>query len=179
VNPYTNEVVRAEAGKTLDTGVVKPRCTGKNIHEERRTKMIVAIEPLDQTDRATENTSGTAGKRTMPMDAYRDGDQLIVQFDLPGIDPDSVELNVENNVLRVKARRPRPQIEDSQWLVSERLHGTFSCELHLSDGLNLDKIQANYEQGVLTLRIPVAEESKPRRIEIGGSDTSGARTAAS
>jgi HSP20 family protein len=64
-------------------------------------------------------------------------------------------------------------------LVSERLHGTFSCELHLSDGLNLDKIQANYEQGVLTLRIPVAEESKPRRIEIGGSDTSGARTAAS
>jgi HSP20 family protein len=141
--------------------------------------MIVAIEPSGQTDRSTENISGTAGKRTMPMDAYRDGNQLIVQFDLPGIDHDSVELNVENNVLRVKARRPRPHIEDSQWLVSERLHGTFSCELHLSDGLDLDKIHANYEQGVLTLSIPVAEESKPRRIEIGGSHASGARTAAS
>jgi HSP20 family protein len=141
--------------------------------------MIVAIEPLRQTDRSTENISGTAGKRTMPMDAYRDGDQLVIQFDLPGTGPDSVELNVENNVLRVKARRPRPQIEDSQWLVSERLHGTFSCELHLSDGLDLDKIHASYEQGVLTLSIPVAEESKPRRIEIGGSHTSGARPAAS
>jgi HSP20 family protein len=141
--------------------------------------MIVAIEPLGQTDRSTENISGTAGKRTMPMDAYRDGDQLVIHFDLPGIDPDSVELNVENNVLRVKARRPRPQIEDSQWLVSERLYGTFSCELHLSDGLDLDKIHASYEQGVLTLSIPVAEESKPRRIEIGGSHTSGASSAVS
>jgi HSP20 family protein len=141
--------------------------------------MIVAIEPLGQTDRSAQNISGTAGRRTMPMDAYRDGDRLIVHFDLPGVDPDSVELNVENNVLRVKARRPRPQIEDSQWLVSERLHGTFSCELHLSDGLDLDKIHASYEQGVLTLNIPIAEKSKPRRIEIGGSHTSEARSASS
>ena len=113
------------------------------------------------------------------MDAYRDGDQLIVQFDIPGVDPELTELNVENNVLTVKARRPRPQIDDSQWLVSERLHGTFTCQLHLSDGLDLDKIQADYDRGVLTIRVPVAEEAKPRRIEIGGSQTSDAESVAS
>ena len=141
--------------------------------------MIVAIEPLGQADRSAQRTSNTAGQRTMPMDAYRDGDQLIVHFDIPGIDPDSLELNVENNVLTVKANRSRPQIEDSQWLVSERLHGTFTCQLHLSDGLDLDKIQADYDKGVLTIRVPVAKEAKTRRIEIGGSQTSSAESVAS
>jgi HSP20 family protein len=79
----------------------------------------------------------------------------------------------------VKARRPRPQIEVSQWVVSERLHGTFTCQLHLSDGLDLDKIQADYNRGVLTISIPVAEDTKARRIEIGGSQTSGAESATS
>jgi HSP20 family protein len=141
--------------------------------------MIVAIEPLGQTDRSAQNVPNTDAKRTMPMDAYRDGDQLIVQFDLPGIDPDSLELHVENNVLTVKANRPRPRIEDSQWLVSERLHGTFTCQLYLSDGLNLDKLHASYDHGVLTIRIPVAEEVKARRIEISDSRTSSAESAAS
>ena len=113
------------------------------------------------------------------MDAYRDGDQLIVQLDLPGIERDSIELNVENNVLTVKAHRPRPQVEDSQWLVSERLHGTFSCQLHLSNQLNLDEVSASYDQGVLTITVPVAKESNARRIEIGGSQSSGATSAAS
>jgi HSP20 family molecular chaperone IbpA len=71
------------------------------------------------------------------------------------------------------------KIEDSQWLVSERLHGTFTCQLHLTDGLDLDKIQADYDRGVLTIRIPVAEGAKARRIEIGGSETSGAESVAS
>jgi HSP20 family protein len=141
--------------------------------------MIVAIEPTERTDRSGQHTSNAAGKRTMPMDAYRDGGQLIVHLDIPGIDPDSLELNVENNILTVKASRPRPQIENSQWLVSERLHGTFTCQLHLSDGLDLDKIQADYDRGVLTIRIPVAEDAKARRIEIGGSQTSGAESASS
>jgi HSP20 family protein len=141
--------------------------------------MIVAIEPLGQADRSAQNISGTPGKRSVPMDAYRDGDQLIMHLDLPGIERDSIELNVENNVLTVKAHRPRQQIEDSQWLVSERLHGTFSCQLHLSNQLDLDEIRASYEQGVLTITVPVAKESKPRRIEIGGSQPSGAEAAAS
>jgi Hsp20/alpha crystallin family protein len=98
---------------------------------------------------------------------------------IPGIDSGSLELNVENNVLTVKASRPRPQIEDSQWLVSERLRGTFTCQLHLSDGLDLDKIQVDCGRGVLTIRVPVAEGSRARRIEIGGSQTSGAESVAS
>ena len=82
--------------------------------------MIVAIEPLNRTDGSGARKSNTGGSRTMPMDAYRDANQLIIQFDIPGIDPDSLEINVENNTLTVRARRPRPQIEDSRWLVSER-----------------------------------------------------------
>ena len=115
----------------------------------------------------------------MPMDAYRDGNQLIIQFDIPGVDPDSLEINVANNTLSVRARRPRPHIEDSRWLVSERLHGTFTAALELSDALDLDNIQADYDGGVLTIRIPVAEEAKARRIEIGGGQTSGAESVAS
>jgi HSP20 family protein len=134
--------------------------------------MIVAIEPLGQTARPAQNVPGT-GQRTMPMDAYRHEDQWVVHFDLPGIDSDSIELTVENNMLAVKAHRPRQQIEDVQWLVSERLHGTFSCRLSFGDGLNLDSIKASYDQGVLTISIPVAEQVKPRRIEITGSPTSG------
>src|SRR6185437_5318366 len=135
--------------------------------------MLIAIEPLGQVDRSTQRRPITGGKRTMPMDAYRDGEQLIMIFDLPGIEPDSMELNVENNVLTIKAHRPRQQIEDSQWVVSERLHGTFSAQLHLSNQLDLDNIRANYDQGVLTISVPVAKETQARRIEISGSQATG------
>lgn len=139
--------------------------------------MIVAIEPVGQAARPAQNVPGT-GKRTMPMDAYRHEDQLIVHFDLPGVDTDSIELTVENNMLAVKANRPRQQIEDAQWLVSERLHGTFSCQLSLGDGLDLDSIKASYDQGVLTISVPVAEQAKRRRIEITGSQTGGTESTA-
>jgi HSP20 family protein len=135
--------------------------------------MLVAIEPLGQVDRSTQRMSGTGGKRTMPMDAYRDGEQLIMKFDLPGVAPNSMELNVDNNVLTIKAHRPRQQIEDSQWVVSERLHGTFSAQLQLSNQLDLDNIRANYDQGVLTISVPVAKETQARRIEISGSQANG------
>jgi HSP20 family protein len=141
--------------------------------------MLIAIEPLDQVDRSTQRMSSTGGKRTMPMDAYRDGEQLIMKFDLPGIEPDSMELNVENNVLTIKAHRPRQQIEDSQWVVSERLHGTFSAQLHLSNQLDLDNIRANYDQGVLTISVPVAKETQARRIEISGSQANETQSAES
>ena len=86
---------------------------------------------------------------------------------------------MENNVLTTKAKRPRQQIQDSQWLASERLHGTFSCQLHLSDGLHLDKIHASYDHGVLTISFPVAEEAKDRRIEVGRIQIDGADSVAS
>jgi HSP20 family protein len=125
--------------------------------------MLIRTDPFD---RLAQQIWGVAGRPTMPMDAYRHGDQLTVQFDLPGIDVDSIALTVEKNVLTVQASRPRRQIEDSQWLVSERLHGTFSGQLFLGDGLDLDKIKASYDHGVLTITVPVAERAKSRRVEI-------------
>lgn len=124
--------------------------------------MLTRIDPFDRFAQL----AWGAGKPTMPMDAYRHADQLIVHFDLPGIDAESVEITAEKNVLTVRATRPRPQVEDSQWLVSERPHGTFSCQLSLGDGLDLDKIEASYDQGVLTITVPAAERAKSRRIEI-------------
>jgi HSP20 family protein len=141
-------------------------------------KVIMAIEPLGKTDRSAEKTGGTTGKQTMPMDAYRHGNRLVVHVDLPGIKSDSVELTVQHNVLTVKAHRRRQQVEDAEWLVSERLHGSFSCQLFLSDGLDLDKIEASYDQGVLTISVPVAEQTKTRRIEVTAPQATGSESAA-
>jgi HSP20 family protein len=105
----------------------------------------------------------------MPMDAYRAGDEFVVCFDLPGVNPDAIDLDIERNVLTVKAeRRPLPGGDDVQMQVSERPLGVFSRQLFLGDTLDTDRIAADYEAGVLTLRIPVAEKAKPRRIEIAG-----------
>ena len=106
----------------------------------------------------------------MPMDAYRAGDEFVVCFDLPGVDPGAVELDVERNVLTVKAeRRPLPAGDDIQLEVSERPLGVFSRQLFLGDTLDTEHITADYDAGVLTVRIPVAEKAKPRRITVAGS----------
>jgi HSP20 family protein len=103
----------------------------------------------------------------MPMDAYRDGDQYVVAFDLPGVSPDAIDLDVERNVLTVKAeRRPAELAEGAELQVSERPLGVFSRQLFLGDTLDADRIEAHYEAGVLFLRIPIVEEAKPRKIEI-------------
>jgi HSP20 family protein len=104
----------------------------------------------------------------MPMDAYRDGEQYVVHFDLPGLDPSSVDLNVERNVLTVKAERIPSYGEDVELQVAERPRGVFSRQLFLGDTLDADRVEASYDAGVLTLRIPVAEKAKPRKIEIAG-----------
>jgi HSP20 family protein len=97
----------------------------------------------------------------MPMDAYRDGEQFVVQFDLPGVDPSSIDLNVEHNVLTVKAERASTQGEDVELQVAERPRGVFSRQLFLGETLDTDRIEASYDVGVLTLRIPIAEKAKP------------------
>ncbi|MFB9908827.1 Hsp20/alpha crystallin family protein [Allokutzneria oryzae] len=105
----------------------------------------------------------------MPMDAYREGEHFVVAFDLPGVTPDAIELNVERNVLTVKAeRRPATGADKVEMQVAERPLGVFSRQLFLGDSLDTDRIDACYDAGVLTLRIPVAEKAKPRRIEISG-----------
>ncbi|MEU0531194.1 Hsp20/alpha crystallin family protein [Amycolatopsis tolypomycina] len=133
--------------------------------------MLMRTDPFRELDRFAQQVLGTAGTwskpAAMPMDAYRAGDEFVVCFDLPGVAPDAIELDIERNVLTVKAeRRPLPGGDNVEMQVSERPLGVFSRQLFLGESLDTDRIAADYEAGVLTLRIPVAEKAKPRRIEI-------------
>ncbi|MCS0602456.1 Hsp20/alpha crystallin family protein [Streptomyces sp. LP11] len=134
--------------------------------------MLMRTDPFREFDRLAQQVfGGTARTSAMPMDAYRSGDDFLVHFDLPGVDPETIELDVERNVLNVRAERRTPAPEGAEVLVAERPAGTFTRQLFLGDSLDTERIDASYEVGVLTLRIPVAEQAKPRRIRIaGGSD---------
>src|SRR4051794_25505324 len=139
--------------------------------------MLMRTDPFRELDRLTQqvlgNTAGTWSRPTaMPMDAYRDGDRFVVAFDLPGVSPDAIELDVERNVLTVKAeRRPVLTGQQVEMQVAERPLGVFSRQLFLGDTLDTEHIEAGYEAGVLTLRIPVAEKAKPRKIAIANADS--------
>ncbi|WP_329328605.1 Hsp20/alpha crystallin family protein [Streptomyces luteogriseus] len=135
--------------------------------------MLMRTDPFRELDRLTQQVFGPATTRpsAMAMDAYRSGDDFFVHFDLPGIDPETIELDVERNVLNVRAERRSPAPEGAEPLVAERPTGTFTRQLFLGDTLDTERIDASYESGVLTLRIPVAEQAKPRRIQISGGDT--------
>ncbi|MEU6772824.1 Hsp20/alpha crystallin family protein [Streptomyces sp. NPDC046759] len=131
--------------------------------------MLMRTDPFREFDRLTQQLFGDATRpAAMPMDAYRAGDDFLVHFDLPGIDPETIELDVERNVLNVRAERRNPAPENAEVLVAERPKGTFTRQLFLGDTLDTERIDASYEAGVLTLRIPVAEQAKPRRIQITG-----------
>jgi HSP20 family protein len=131
---------------------------------------VMRFDPFRDLDRLTEQMLGTGsragGARSFPMDAYRRGDRFFVHLDLPGIDPASIDLTTEQNVLTVRAERTFQIQDDDEIIVSERPQGTFSRQLFLSAALDAENIQATYEQGVLTLEIAVAEQAKPRRIQV-------------
>lgn len=139
--------------------------------------MLMRTDPFRELDRLTQqvfgNVAGTWSRPTaMPMDAYRQGDEFVVAFDLPGVEPDAIDLDVERNVLTVKAeRRPLATKDDVEMQVAERPLGVFSRQLFLGDTLDADRINATYDAGVLTLRIPIAEKAKPRKITIEGSSS--------
>jgi HSP20 family protein len=136
--------------------------------------MLMRTDPFRELDRITQQlvgNSATAGTwsrpSVMPMDAYRAGDELVVMFDLPGVTPDAIDVDVERNVLTVEAeRRPTVHADDVQMQISERPLGVFERQLFLGDNLDTDNIHAEYESGVLSLRIPVAEQAKPRKVEV-------------
>ena len=129
---------------------------------------MMRFDPFRDLDRlADQLTSGMRTPRTAPMDVYRLGDHYVVHLDLPGVDPGSVDLSVEDNALTVRAHRTtRPQGEGMQVVVAERPSGEFVRQLFLGEGLDTQRIEATYDQGVLTLNIPVAERAKPRKIEV-------------
>jgi HSP20 family protein len=131
--------------------------------------MLMRTDPFRELDRLTQQALGTNGTlarpSVMPMDAWREGDTFHVEFDLPGINPDSIDLDVERNVVTVKAERP-PRASDAELIAAERPRGVFSRQLILGDNLDTEHIEASYDTGVLTLKIPVAEKAKPRKISI-------------
>src|SRR6478752_4299801 len=132
--------------------------------------MLMRTDPFRDLDRLTQQLLGTnARPSAMLMDAWRDGEQFVVEFDLPGVSPDSVDLDVERNVLTVTAERD-PLDEKAEFLAAERPRGIFSRQLILGDNVDLDRIQAGYRDGVLRLVIPVAERAKPRKITIDHGD---------
>jgi HSP20 family protein len=132
-------------------------------------QILMRTDPFRELDRLTQQFfrgNGTmAHPAAMPMDAWRDGDTFVVEFDLPGVAPDAIDLDVERNVVTVRAERPARE-NTEEMLAAERARGTFSRQLVLGDNLDTEHIDANYDVGVLTLRIPVAEQAKPRKIEI-------------
>ena len=127
--------------------------------------MLMRFDPFREIDRLTQFW-GQGRTPVMPMDAYREGERFVVQLDLPGLDPASIELMVEKNVLTVRAERQASEAEGQEWLANERPHGSFSRQLFLGEGLDIDHIEANYDQGVLTVTVPVAETAKARKVEI-------------
>jgi HSP20 family protein len=143
--------------------------------------MLMRTDPFREFDRLAQQAFGAAAgtwsrPAAMPMDAYRRGDEFVVEFDLPGVDPTAIELSVERNTLTVKAeRRPSLRDEHVEMQVAERPLGVFSRQLFLGESLDSEHISAEYNAGVLTLRIPVAERAKPRTISISSAEDSGRR----
>lgn len=136
--------------------------------------MLLQSDPFRDLDRLTQQVFGTAARPTsMPLDAWRDGDDFVVEFDLPGIDPERLDIDVERNVLTVRAERLSRMPDAANVVAAERPWGTFSRQLVLGNALDTDKVDADYTAGVLRLRIPIAEQAKPRKIRIGSRDSAG------
>ena len=131
--------------------------------------MLMRTDPFRELDRIAEHVFGTTSRPVgMPMDAYRSGDDVVLHLDLPGVDSESIDLDIERNVLTIRAERRGTTPEGAEQIAGERPTGHFSRQVFLGDSLDTDKISAHYDAGVLTLRIPVAEQAKPRKIQVTG-----------
>ncbi len=139
--------------------------------------LLRTTDPFRELDRLTQQMLGTSQRPTvMPMDAWREGDRFVIEFDLPGVARESIDLDVERNVLTVRAERGSLRSSGdgngsgaAETLAAERPRGVFSRQLVLGDNLDLDRIEASYDNGVLRLLVPVAERAKPRKIEVNAS----------
>jgi HSP20 family protein len=135
---------------------------------------VMRFDPFRDFDRLSEQIAGQlrGAPRPVPIDVYRRGDHFHIHLDLPGVDPNAIELTVEQNVLTIKAERHFALQENDEILVSERPQGAFTRQLMLAESLESDKLDANYDQGVVSITIPVAEHAKPRRVQVSSSGAS-------
>ncbi|TFV57130.1 Hsp20/alpha crystallin family protein [Geodermatophilus sp. DF01-2] len=141
--------------------------------------MLTAYDPFAATSaafRALDQLTGRTGSTArplsgMPMDAYRVGDSFVAHFDLPGVDPGSIDLSVEGTTLTVTAERSVPRLENAEWAIAERPFGSYTRQLVLGRSLDTDRLEASYHDGVLTISIPVAEKARARKITVTRTDT--------
>lgn len=127
--------------------------------------MATSFDPFNELDRLTSGMFG-ARQRYMPVDLYRDGDQYVLSADLPGVDPGSVDVDVDGQLLTIRAQRTGPSAEGAKWLSQERPYGTYLRQFSLGEGVDAERISAHYDNGVLSVVMPVSEKAKPRKIEI-------------
>ena len=127
---------------------------------------LLRFDPFREIDRVLDQAMNQTRRPSFPMDAYRHGETVVVHFDLPGVDPQSIDLEFERQALTVTAERCWNPVEGDQLLAAERVHGRFQRQLLLGDGLDTERMHATYENGVLTVTIPVAERAKPRKIDV-------------
>jgi HSP20 family protein len=140
--------------------------------------MLTAYDPFAATSaafRALDQLTGRTGSTAralagMPMDAYRVGDNFVAHFDLPGVDPGSIDLSIEGTTLTVTAERSVPQLENAEWAIAERPYGSYTRQLVLGRSLDTDRLEASYHDGVLTVSIPVAEKARARKITVTRAD---------
>src|SRR4051812_36837387 len=139
--------------------------------------MLTAYDPFAATNsafRLLDQLSGRMGTARplsgMPMDAYKVGDNFVAHFDLPGVDPGSIDLSIEGQTLTITAERSVPQLENAEWSVAERPYGSYTRQLVLGRSLDADRLEASYHDGVLTVSIPVAEKARARKIEVTRAD---------
>jgi HSP20 family protein len=133
--------------------------------------MAMFFDPFREFDRMAEQLFDRQGPRLMPMDLYRDGDHYVLSADLPGIDPGSVDIDVDGQLLTIRAERTPRSAEGVKWITRERSTGSFLRQLNLGQGIDTAGISATYDNGVLSVLIPISEKAKPRKIEIQRSAT--------
>lgn len=133
--------------------------------------MAITYDPFREFERLFTGNTRVPGSAAMPLDLYRKGDTFIARVDLPGVNPDSIDIDIDERTLTVRAERPAETSDDVKWLSRERPAGTFARQLTLGYGMAADRIEANYADGVLTLTMPVAEEAKPRKVTVAHNDT--------
>ena len=132
---------------------------------------LIRFDPFREFDRMFDQAVSQARRPSFPMDAYRHGDTIVVHFDLPGVDPRSIDIEYERQTLTVTAERAWSPTEGDEVLATERIHGKFQRQILLGEGLDTERLKANYDHGVLTVTIPVAEKAKPRKIDVEIGDS--------
>lgn len=134
--------------------------------------MATSFDPFRDLDRlASSLLDSGRGPRRIPADLYREADHYVLTADLPGIDPAEVDIDIDGQLLTIRAERTLPQVEDVQWISREREAATFLRQLNLGQGIDTENISARYDNGVLTVTIPVSEKAKPRKIAVAHGET--------